>query len=145
MFGVRVGGRKYLNQLEVPTYPDIKKGEPRMTKRGERRDIDSSFSMNHNTDILGYDHHILVQPRDYGERRYGKGTRRDYVNETVVMANLMDPQLTTLPLSRQPAKVTTEFRSYPRTTMYSPINGYQKSQVDGHLSKGVRIGNISAP
>lgn len=95
------GIKKPLNTMEVPIFPDIKKGPPEFKSAGKHWNVDVGRTLLE----LGpqhLDHAVLAVSRDENKTRYGQSSHRDYVNEA-----FRPPIITledTLPLNRQPRK-----------------------------------------
>ena len=73
--------KKPLNQIEVPAYPDIKKGPPRFVWSRKHWVADPGAVMRDAEPFTQfYENAVLVQSRNYNETQYGKSSHKDVVN-----------------------------------------------------------------
>lgn len=116
------GIKKPLGVIELPIYPDIKRGPPRFVNAKKYWKVDVGATMRdteHNTQLI--ENAVLVQPRDYNKTRYGISSHKDVVNKA------FRPPLITMedhmPLSRLPRPIAVP-RTNPSTVSDGGTSGY---------------------
>ncbi len=73
--------KKPLNAIEVPTFPDIKKGPPRFQWSRKFWQADPGATLRDTEPFTQfYENAILVQSRDYNKTQYGQSSHKDNVN-----------------------------------------------------------------
>lgn len=131
---MRTGMKKPLNQLVVPTYPDIKKQPLRFAWSGKHWDVDAGSVMLdtvHNTQFI--EPAVLTQSRDYNKTVYGQTSHRSTVNSEF-RPPLLDPYTDFYPLNRIPVT---------RDAIIPHINpGTADTNTQGFTSKNERHADV---
>ncbi len=105
------GGRKPLNQLETPIYPDIRKGPPRFVWARKSWKVDTGRTMMQVEHIPNsIENATLFQSKSYGSQyAYGKRPTRDVNTVNKEFRPPLIDRDDVLPLSRIPRPLVTPF------------------------------------
>jgi len=99
------GLKKPLNMMELPVFPDIKKGPPRFVNSKKHWMVDAGAAMRDTEPFTQlYENAVLAQSKDYNKTVYGQSSHRDIVNAEF-RPPLQSPYEDFGPLSRLPCTI----------------------------------------
>jgi hypothetical protein len=138
------GRKKPQNMMELPVYPDIKRGPPRFRWTGKHWSVDVGRTlMETELQPSFIDNTLRFQSRDYNKFIYGQSSHKDIVN-AAFRPPLRVPTQDDVPLSRLPRFLVTP-RINPDLAAEFPVFTQQNerpNEINSYLSDRVKSGII---